>query len=283
MIDALVTKLKRYSKPLVISSSKQFGDVLHASTVVRHYWTTNPGRPLIWMISERYLDEFRGYPYATEILGLPHSLETKDRRKLADQLRACSYQVIQPLCSESGWPAGASDIASAVLMNAGIKRLMVPRKTILPIDDQDRQWAREFLKSKGCEGRRYVTLEYNSYTLSKPPHSSTWPVEKYNQFVNGLNVKCVNLRGPNDPALDRGADGVCSFRQAKALIEGSSLFIGCGSGLTMVAATEGLRTRILEIGIGHSISMRGCQYSEYSESRGGTPAQIAEHVNRFVG
>jgi len=282
MLQSLITKLKKYSSPLVVSSSKQFGDVLHASLVVRHYWTTNPTRPLVWLISERYLDEFRGYPYATEIIGLPHKLETKDRCQLAASLRSQGYQVIQPLCSESGWPAGASDIASAVLVNAGIKRLMVPRKTILPIDDQDRQWAREFLKSKGCEGR-YVTLEYNSYTLSKPPHNSTWPVEKYNQFVNGLNIKCVNLRGPNDPVLARGADGVCSFRQAKALIEGSSLFIGCGSGLTMIAASEGLRTRILEIGIGNPISMRGCKYSEYSESRGGTPAQLASQVNRLVG
>lgn len=270
----------KYNNPLLIQSVKQFGDVLHASMVVNHYNHAFPSRKILWIISENYLDAFK-YHEGCDIIGVPHQLSMDDRRQLLKELQK-NYDIICPLCGISGWAPGVKNIASAVLNNAGIKKLSVPRKTILNIGEEDIQWAKEF-KEKHKLPDDFITLEYYSYTLSQPPHNATWSINKYNKFLSKINYRTVFIASDKEPKLSRGVDARgCTWRQAKALIKSSKAFVGCGSGLTMVAASNNMNTPIFEINIGDSISMKGCGYFESCIIKG-SPPDTADKLNKYLG
>lgn len=74
-----------YTNPLVIKTTKMFGDVLHGSIVVRHYRAIQK-QPILWAISEKYVDAMKYYPYAEKIIGLPHELTLEERQTLRKQL-----------------------------------------------------------------------------------------------------------------------------------------------------------------------------------------------------
>jgi len=191
--------------------------------------------------------------------------------------------VIKPLVGIWGWNVGGS-IADNVFYNAGITKLNVQRKPFLPVGIQDYAWSDDILRAHKLVSRKYGVLEYNSYSLSGPPHNAVNSIDWYNEMLSKVRHPIIYTGGKNDPPLRYGIDlRGCAFRQAKVMIMRSKLMIGCGSGLTMVACSDGMNVPLVEINIGDTISMNGCGYGKSKIMKNPTPAQLADFINRTLG
>jgi hypothetical protein len=134
------------NKTVFIEGLRNFGDVLHASVVVRHFRSVYPeNHMIVWAISEKYYKQFNLYAemIGIVILPLPHAEpEIRQRwKKYCDGLgflKSCF-----PLCAVSGFNH-SGNIVDNVLKNADIKKLNVPRKPFLPHDTNDYSWHDHF-------------------------------------------------------------------------------------------------------------------------------------------
>jgi hypothetical protein len=277
-VDIVEQIATNYKNPLIIESTKQMGDALHNSIIVRHYRKMYPTRDIIWLVSERYIDPFKYYKYATSIVGLPHELTLDDRRELCKTLRA-KFEVLAPCVGVSGEHTFGS-IANQFFYNAKIKSLMVPRRPVLPLGEEDTQFAQEFRRIHTL--KRFICLEYNSFSFERKVKGGIWPLEYYQEFLDRVKAPVVWLAHNDAPAFKHGIDGRnTTWRQAAALIKSSNLFIGCGSGLTMVASTEGIETPILEVNIGPTITMKGCGYKNSTDLHKQTPTTLLASIKQF--
>lgn len=270
-------------KTILIEGLRNFGDTLHSSVVVRHYRKTYPNHNIIWGITEKYWEQFNEYAQVVGVVvfPLPHA-EPEHRQKWkkhCDNLNL--FKSIFPLCAVSGWNV-AGNIVDNVLHNAGITKLAVPRRPFFPHGIQDYQWHDQFIIKNGLKGTKYVLLEYNSFTLSKPPHECVWPIEKYNELVKLIKVPVIYTAHKEAPPLDGGIDARgCTWKQAKVLIERAGCMIGCGSGLSVLAACEGLNKYVVEINIGPPLALKGIYGIKSISVKTQDPQKIAGAINRL--
>lgn len=225
---------------------RNFGDVLHSTIVVRHYRRTSPNSIIVWGISERYVSEFdplRAHPGGPHyIVGLPHGPPFPDDGPLrvawTRRAREYNIRVITPSVHPYGWESGS--LSEAILANAGIMELEVPRRPLFPVDISDYAWNDQFLTHH--QVRRYITIEYKSYSLKA--HSIEW----YAELVQKLKLPVVSLAGKNEELIPGTVDcRGCTYRQAKVTIMRSKCFVGCASGNGMVAVSEECDTPMVEI------------------------------------
>ena len=125
-------------------------------------------------------------------------------------------------------------------------------------------------------------MEYNSFSFERKTKGGIWPLEYYEEFLATTKYPVIWLAHPEAAAFKNGIDGRnTTWRQAAALIKNASLFLGSGSGLTMVAATEGIETPIMEVNIGESVTMKGCGYKKSIDLHKQKPKTLVDEVNRF--
>lgn len=277
IIDAIVN----VHNPLVIKSTKMMGDTIHVSIIVRHYRFIYPDRHIIWAISEKYLDAYKYYPYATKIVGLPHELSLQERQRLSKRLKnVLGDNLIVCAVGVYGWNT-AGDIATQFFYNAKIENLIIPRRPILPIGPEDEEWADKFIKKNKL--KRFACMEYNSDSFKRIPDGPMWTIDMHNEFLSKLELPMIWLAHRGADKLKYGVDGRgTTWRQAATLIGRAKVFIGHGSGLTMVAATEGIETPIMEVNIGNTITMVGCGYKQSMTLHKETPDSLASRVNKFM-
>lgn len=272
-------------KIIFIEGLKNFGDTLHSSVVVRHYRKKFPDHMIIWGISERYFKQFKESANAMGVVvfNMPHGATNEDRQNWKKEFGTIGlYKSIFPLCAVSGWDVGGS-IVDNVLHNADIKKLSVPRRPYMPHSGDDYAWHDRFCKKHNLKGGQYVVLEYNSYTLSKPPHNCTWPIDKYNELVKLIKCPVVFTGAESDPALDNGIDARgCTWLQAKVMIERAGCLIGCGSGLSVLACSEGLSTYVIEINIGNTLTVKSMYDMPSVSTKTDDPTKIASAINKYV-
>jgi hypothetical protein len=283
-ITNITSEIRKMGPVWYVQTLKMLGDTLHGSIVVAHYNSVKPpGITLVWGLSERYINEYREFLICRKI-ALPHNLSNQQRVELARSVENLPNvkKVIRPLVGIWGWNIGGS-IADNVFYNAGIKKLGVPRKPIMPVGIEDYAWSDEILRRHKLVGRRYGVLEYNSYSLSGPPHNAIQPASWYNKMLSQVQHPIVYTGGLNDPPLEYGVDlRGCGFRHAKVMIMRSRLMVGCGSGLTMVACSDGVNVPLIELGIGKTISMTGCGYGKSTIIRNDNPTKIANTINNIL-
>lgn len=284
-MNKTIEQLKSMGKVWYVQTLKMFGDTLHGSIVVSHYAQEKPDdAKLVWGLSEKYIKEYDEFLICTKI-GLPHNLTNQQRVGLARKIEALPNvkKVIKPLVGIWGWNISGS-IADNVFHNAGIKKLSVPRKPQLPVGIQDYAWSDSVLIGNNLVKRPYGVLEYNSYSLSGPPHNAIKPIDWYNKMLSKIRYPIVYIGGKDDPPLEHGVDlRGCTFRQAKVMIMRSKLMIGCGSGLTMVSCSDGVNVPLMELGIGETISMSGCGYGKGKIVKNQDPIKVANMINRIIG
>jgi len=288
--DHVLEFMKEHNFPpnrvIVIEGLRNFGDVLHTSMVVRHYRQTHNPRntAIVWGISEKFYKEFGPYTEHVNcrVLPLPHtSPDVRQKwKKYLDKkgLAKCVF----PCVAVSGWNIGGN-IIDNVLKNAEIKKLHVPRNPFFPATADDHRWRDQFLKKNKINGN-YAVLEYNSYTLSKPPHNATWSTEKYDQLVKLIKKPVVFIGSDSDPKLNHGIDGRgCTFRQAKSLIMKANMVIGCGSGLSVIACCENINNRLIEVNIGKPLCAKEIYHRENTSAvKSDDPNQLAEIINQSL-
>lgn len=283
--DDIIKRIGAMGPVWYVQTLKMFGDTLHGSVVVAHYNRIKPNNvKLVWGLSERYIGEYKEFLHCNAKVGLPHQLENEGRVRLMKRIEALPnvQKAIKPPVGIWGWN-GTGSIADNIFHNAGIQRLHVERKPILPVGIEDYAWADTKMRQFKLVGKKYGVLEYNSYTLREPPHCSTKSTEWYNEMLSHVQFPIVYTGGPDDAKLAYGKDlRGCTFRQAKVMIMRSRLMIGCGSGLTMVAASNGVDTPIMEVGVGDAISMNGCRYARSMIVSSKDPRKVAIEINRAI-
>ena len=284
MIDDIIKSIttKVIGNVILIKSHSMMGDILHHSIIVRHYRKVYPDHKILWYMSNKYLEAFKYYPYASEIVGLPEKLTLNDRQILYSRLyNILGDKLISGCVGVRGWN-GPGSIADNFFLNAKIKKLAVPRRPVLPLGPEDHEWAKAFRKQHGL--KNFACMEYNSFSFERKIKGGIWPLEYYEEFLERAKFPIVWLAHQDAPTFKNGIDGrQSSWRQAAALIKTANLFIGCGSGLTMVAATEGIDTPIMEVNIGSTITMRGCKYKNSFDLHKQTPKTLAEEAVRKIG
>jgi len=272
-------------KTILIEGLKNFGDTLHSSIIVRHFRKIYPNNMILWGISDKYFKQFKvaADTMGVVVFNLPYSASNQDRqnwKKYCDSLEL--FKSIFPLCAVSGWNTGGS-IVDNVLNNAGIKSLKVPRRPFFPHSGEDYSWHDRFCAKHNLRGRKYAVLEYNSYTLSKPPHNCTWPIEKYNELMKMIDYPVVYTASKDDPGLNSGIDARgCSWSQAKVMIERAGCLIGCGSGLSVLACSDGIKTFVIEINIGDSITVKNMYGISSVSIKTDDISKIASAVNKCI-
>lgn len=273
------------NKIILIEGLRNFGDTLHSSMVVRHYRSQYPNHLILWGISDKYWKEFNEYAQSVGVVvfPLPHSAEPSDRQYWKSQSSNLGlFKSIFPLCAVSGYNH-PGNIVDNVLINAGIKKLRVNRKPFFPHGIEDYRWCDKFIINNGLKGKKFIVLEYNSYTLSKPPHECTWSIEKYNKLLKMINYPVVWTGSSGDPELNGGIDARgCKWRQAKVLIERAACMIGCGSGLSVLSACDGMNTKVFEINIGPSLSLKNIYKHNSVSLKTENPSLIAKAVNKHI-
>jgi hypothetical protein len=201
-------------------------------------------------------------------------LTLEERQSLKKQLP----HVISPCVGVTGWNWPGT-IADNFFLNAGVKKLAVLRRPVLPLGLEDYEWAKAFRKQHNL--KRFICMEYNSFSFERKVKGGIWPLEYYEEFLANVKHPVVWLAHQDAPTFKHGIDGrQSSWRQAAALIKSATLFVGCGSGLTMVAASEEIDTPIMEINIGPTITMRGCKYKNSFDLHKQTPKTLIEEVSR---
>lgn len=274
-------------RAIVIEQHRNFGDVLHSTVVVRQFRLACPDQHVVWAIDEKYADTFSTFneaqlgPHAIARLPAlppfpddgPYRIRWVHQAKQlpgVDQAFGCG---VHPW----GWRGGS--IVDGILANAGIVNLIVPRRPWLPLLPEDIDAAQRFIVGHGLEGG-FVAIEYNSYSLKLPDPS--W----YSQVVRLLNMPAVALAGPKDPELSGARDGrTLSFRQAKALLRVASCFLGSGSGLGVLAASNGCEQPVVEL-VNPKLGMPALGYRpndhRYASGHGMPPARVAALVGALT-
>lgn len=237
----------------VLEMLRMFGDICHSTIVLRHYRKTCPDAIIVWCISERYISEFETLksllptdgPHV--IVGLPHGPQYPYDgplrvawTKFAATLPGVA-KVITPAVHPYGWKSG--NLADAIFQNAGITKLAVPCRPVLPLDITDYIWADKFMGQHNLLGP-YVTMEYISYSLKV--HDLSW----YAKLIPLIKHPVVIFGGKNEP-IPQCANIIdargCTYRQAKVLIIRSKCFVGCASGNGLLTVSEGCETGMVEI------------------------------------
>lgn len=231
---------------ILIEMTRQFGDVLHSTLAVRHYRATQQTR-VVWAISDAYADAFSNF--VPEVLG-PHAIARLPAlpafpgdapARIAWVSRAAQMPGVRAIgCGVHPWGWKRGDIVSAILENAKIANLAVPRRPWIPLDLGDIAWADDFVQRNGLQGG-FFALEYTSHSLgSRDPG---W----FADLARRLPLPTVSLGAASDPHVPSTIDGRgTTFRQAKALITRASCFVGCGSGLSVMATSDGCEQPMVE-------------------------------------
>lgn len=277
-IELITDAYNRHNEPLLIKSTRNMGDCLHTTVIINHYKTLNPKRNIVWAISEQYVDAFKYFKYPVEIVGLPHDMTLENRQKVTRHLKHLG--LISPCVGVTGENWG-NNIAEQFFINAKIQTLAVPRKPILPFGDKDIAWANEFVNRHKLD--KFISMEYNSFSFDRRPVGGIWPLENYAKFLELIDIPVVWIGHQGAPKFKHGIDGRgCTWRQAAALMKMSSLFLGSGSGLTMVAASRDVDRKIVEINIGRPVSMAGCGYSKSICLSKQTPESLVENIKKLL-
>lgn len=239
----LIQKFADKEATLVVQN-RNFGDTLHSSVIVRHYKSL--GNKIIWAMSEKFVGEHRLNPYADKIVGLPHACERwgcSYRTRLQKHVDDMFKMVIVPF-GKFRKSAFLPDVASMYFDAAGIQKLSVPRRPIFATNNNDKHRSR--------------MLQFDYVFIEHVHTRREWDIEGIRRVMNIIKLPVVYSGSMNDPELPGGIDHRgCTFREAKELIKRAKVFVGCGSGLSMIAASEGIRTPMIEVGVRFTIAASG--------------------------
>lgn len=277
--------LKSGKNPLIlVEGNRNQGDVLHHTVILNHYRTVHKDACIVFLVGSDYHNAHEFNPHADRVIPVP-VMEPKERiafrRWLLEEFEpkikviAPSIHPYREVWKELNWIL--PNIADQYLANAGIKELACPKKLIVEITPDDKTWADNFLLKYRLKPKRVFGFEYKSY--SKRP---VWSVDHYMKFVKRLqarNISCVCFCGEKEKPIFGSISGAgISWRRTVAILSKIPIFIGCGSGVTMLAAAAIPQPKIVEVAISDSVSMKGCGYADSIRLKELDPLMAADYL-----
>lgn len=288
--DAIAAAVGSLPPPvIVVEQHRNFGDILHATIVIRQLRAVLSDRSVVFAVSEQFTDALRYF----DVIALgPHQLAALPR--LSPYPADGPYRVSWVVAARTlpgveraigvgvhpwGWRGGS--IVDGVLANADVGPLVVPRRPCLPVSPDDVVSARALLVRWGIAPSSYVALEYRSFS------AEPLPVAWWAAFVRELGIPVVAIAHGDAPQLVGAIDARgTSLREAKSLIADAACFVGCGSGLSVLAAAIGCETRVVE-NCPEEISMAAIGYrapgDRHRLCRTRSPSELVRAVREIMG
>jgi len=224
-------------------------------------------------MSEKFADEHRLNPDVERIIGIPHACDKHGcqyRIRLKRNVEKYFKSVVVPY-GNFRKSRFLPDVASMYFDAAGIKKLSVPRRPIFITNSNDRYRSR--------------MLQFDYVFIEHVQTRREWNINGICEVMDMIKLPVVYSGSRNDPELPGGIDHRgCTFREAKELIKRAKVFVGCGSGLSMVAASDGVTTPMVEVGARFTIAASGYRKTipiPENPEIAPNPSRVAEAVLRL--
>jgi len=252
---------------ILVKQIRNLGDTLHLTPVIHHYRLKFPSAVIAFVVGQWYHNIHEHNPHINGLFLADHNANPQQRLKLWPAVmnaRGIDIKIIASIFpfgevhQQNRWCH--NNIADQYLHNSGIIDLkpLGGRKLIARITNEDKAFAESICEKHNS--RQLVVLEYVSY--SKEP---VWKFGMFRQLAENLKrkgIRCVSIAAEHEPLVPGTIDcrGI-TWRQTAAILGISKAIVGVGSGITMIAAAAEPQPRIIELGIPHSVSMKGCGYA----------------------
>ncbi len=238
------------------------GDCLYATAVARWIKRRHPAARLTWAISSRCRSLLDGNPDVDEVLEIPVYSGSMEHRLTA--WKRLENEVVRTLTSGHPcdrvaltqiWPSNLrkydGTIRSSIFRSfeaitgepvvsgdvASVPSIINPE---LNLNDAERGRSEEFLKSRGIDRFSHRIVFECSPLSGQSFVDAEFAIATAVKVVERLEDCCVILTtGVELGALPERVYSAreLSVRENRALVEASTLFVGCGSGVTVVATT----------------------------------------------
>lgn len=266
------------SPRILCKISNNCGDGIHGQPILRHYRLKHPNAAIAFLTEQRYHNVHEYNTDIDKLFLLPNNLNPQTRLALWDPIKlnkSIDISIIpainpfQALYKENAWCH--QNIADQYLHNAGITDLkpLGGRNIEVKIDDNDKAFA----NSLNLDRDRTIALEYVSYSTP-----SKWKINSYQEFVRLAirhGYKCLSIAGPGEPLISGTIDlrGI-TWRQTVAVLNKVGHMVGCGSGITMLAAASRPQPKIIELDIPDNVTIDGCGYAPSIQVKDPTPEKV---------
>ena len=267
---------------VIIKQTRNLGDTLHITPIARHYKTVYPDCKIVFLVGDSYASVYKFNKDFDLIVPIPSSLNPQERIKIGQWMKANIHGIDKVLCPSifpfaEVWPSHVwsyPKISHQYFANAGIKpnEMQGGSRLSAPVSPEDVSFAKSFLGNG-----KFVGIEYNSYSHPVPWKGADFA--KLASYLHSLGYKCISFAGLKEGKIDNTIDGRgMTWRRTIAVLSRCELFIGVGSGITMLAACASPMPRIIEIGVSDSISMSGCGYADSKCFKRATPKEVYEYI-----
>tara|TARA_R110002073_G_scaffold44648_6_gene123692 strand:- start:148 stop:1305 length:1158 start_codon:yes stop_codon:yes gene_type:complete len=229
------------------------GDCLYATVLAHQVKHDFPDCHLTWAISGLCKSVLRNNPHVDEIWEIPvedwstqeqawHSFESDLTRRQSGRNPAYDKVVLSQI-----WPNNFRNFDGSIrpsILRAYGAEITVPVETVIALDDEEISHVESFRHRHRLERFKHVIL-FESYSKSGQSYvTPEFAIEAANLIVDELADSCVIVSSHLKFASDRPeiVDGSeLTMRESAGLTHHCSLFIGCGSGLTVVATSQGAK------------------------------------------
>lgn len=229
------------------------GDCLYATVLAHQIKRDFPECHLTWAISNLCRSVLRNNPHVDEVWEIPvedwsaqldawYSFEADLLRRQSGSQPAYDKIVLSQI-----WPNNFRNFDGSIrpsILRAYGAEITVPVETVIALDDEEISHVESFRQQHQLEQFEHVIL-FESYSKSGQSYvTPEFAMEAANSMVDELGNACVIVSSHLPFRSDRREiiDGSeLTMRECAGLTHHCSLFIGCGSGLTVVATSQGAK------------------------------------------
>lgn len=226
------------------------GDCFYATTVARQMRHDFPGARLTWAISSLCRDVIRNNPDIDEVWEVPAEGWEDIRpawRRFVDEATAKGFDhVFLTQINPDGFRNYDGTVRTSIFRNYG-RPITVPVETVIVLTEEERAnvaaWSK---RNRLADFRNVVLFE----CFSKSGQSFVTPdiaVEISKQVIASLPDTLVLLSVMGPLKTDHPQIILCgelSLREISALTSSVDLFVGCGSGVTVVATSSSAKREL---------------------------------------
>ncbi|WP_162653355.1 glycosyltransferase family 9 protein [Lentilitoribacter sp. Alg239-R112] len=224
------------------------GDCLYATTLARQIKTDMPDCHLTWAILSLYKPVLRNNPDVDEILEIPtkpgndhgriwHTFEQEVMRRQSGANPFYDRTIMSQI-----WPAHFERYDGTVrpsILRGYENPITVPIKTIVELDDEEMENVSRFISKHNLKSfDQIVVFECSSKSGQShvtPEFGAQVARNLTRRLPNVAVILATHLPTYEDKNIFNGAQ--LSMREIGGLLQITDLFIGCGSGLTVISTS----------------------------------------------
>lgn len=225
------------------------GDCFYATVLAHQIKKDHPGSQLTWAISSLYKSVIRNNPHVDKIWEIPikdaadqepawYTLETEVLRR-----QNCVVPAFDKIFLSQIWPNNFRNYDGTIrpsILRAYGGNITVPVDTVIILDEQEIQNVEVFRVKNDLEKYEHVILFESSSNSGQSYVTPEFAQEVANLLLERVKNACVipSSHVPIDSGRPEIIDGsILSIRECAGLTHHCTQFVGCGSGLTVVATS----------------------------------------------